>query len=1594
MTSPIKTKLATQFKNKFLQFIGVTIIAFSTSTVNAALTDLGTAPLVSATTGDVLPNLMYILDNSGSMSWDYMPDFVDDTNKCKTTGTSGNFTASCAYGDPAYMTKDFNSIYYNPAITYSPGLNADGTEKLSRTSANTAGWTSVPIDAYGIQSGSNASLVPTSLTTGYQDRVWCNTNAASTNDLYDPLVCRKNSQYIYPNNNNTQSQSFNQPYIARGYPFYYTVDDGEYCTDKNLTACITSATPTVTHTFPAKVRWCNSAANVLTGLGCQAKYIETTGYTFARWAGIATSTVGKIKIKADALGCGGANLPSCTSPSAMSITNITINGISIIPAVPSPALTITDTTSATARGALARNIRDAINAFVPTVVSGNPDFVAVVTGDEVTIQPVLAGAFTGTIAMTYSAPAPFVAAVAGSAATGSFAVSGANQNQNARVSNITVNGVEIMRTGTGGTCGTAISNSNSATASTRHAALATVIANRINSCNTSPEYTATATGATINITSTTAAGTSGNGAFNFTGFSNGAAIGSVSNMAGGTNGIPSKTYSIPNSIAQFSGSTPVVTTFNRVDIEPFTVDYPKASTRTDCAPTAATCTYDEEMTNFANWYSYYRTRMQLMKTSTSRAFKTIDTRYRVGFITIANQSSNYLPIAQFNATQKADWYSKLLATNPTTATPLRSALSLVGRIYAGKNPVSGFTADPVQFSCQQNFAILTTDGYWNTDSDANVLDIAGTGTVGNQDGVIATAPRPSYEGTVASSNSLADAAKYYYDTDLRTGTPGSAACTGSTRPNGTTGDVCTNNVFVTATDNNLQQHMTTFTLGLGVDATLTYTTDYKTATEGDFYELKQGTRNWPVPAANSQTAVDDLWHAAVNGQGSYFSAKDPNQLADSLDDALSSIKAKVGAGAAAATSTLNPVSGDNFTYVASYTSVKWTGNLEARTINTLTGKVSEDAVWCIENVLADTCAAPSSVVPSTTGGSNTYQCVTPGATAATCSAPSVLDGTNCKVEISTSCTGTLQTKVTDSTDTRNIYMNLNGNLGSFTSTNLALVGKNANFENTYLAANLSQWGTLSIEQRALVNSSSLVSYLRGNNGFEDRASNVDGTDDYRLYRFRETTLGDLVDSTPVYIGAPKANFADPGYGPDTALGSFKVTQASRAGTIYIGANDGMLHAINATTGEERWAYVPTMVMNTMWKLADKNYGNGVDHSYYVDGDVVVNDICTSNCASATGAVWKTVLVAGLNGGGKGYFALDITSPNSPILLWEFDASDDSDIGNSYGNPIITKKADGSWVVVFTSGYNNTTGSSPGEGIFYVLNAFTGAVISKYDTDVGNATTPSGLAKINAFVTDAEINNEAKFIYGGDLLGNLWRLDINVAKSSTNPFKVALLKDPSGNTQSITVRPELAEINGKRVLFVGTGRYLGTSDLSDTQQQSIYAISDDSATTATLDNPRTSSAMVNQVLVNDVLAATRSVQAPVNQVNFSTGRGWYIDFPDSGERQNVPAQLVFGTLLLPTTVPSNTVCSPGGYGWLNFLDYKTGASVAGNIVASKTNAPIVGMNVIYVNGKPVVNIVTADNPTPQFPPVQPTFTGGSASGFTNHRVIWRELLDEQ
>jgi type IV pilus assembly protein PilY1 len=1118
--------------------------------------------------------------------------------------------------------------------------------------------------------------------------------------------------------------------------------------------------------------------------------------------------------------------------------------------------------------------------------------------------------------------------------------------------------------------------------------------------------------------------------------------------------------------ASVSGSTVTITGLSNAAS---TIAVTRGNTGTmSFSPTITLAATSAQKTNFANWYSYYRTRMLMMKTATGRAFSNLNNSYRVGLMKIS-QTAPVVSVGTFENTQRSTWYSTLYGLATSGSTPLRRALSDAGRYYAGK--LSG--TDPVQYSCQQNFTILSTDGYWNT-GDGYKID--GSTLVGNQDG---TAARPMYDGSQTvdtwtktytqnsyskvssscsgsnkklqtqpkigscttttsgasctpsswsnngsatisgscgsitlpspnpstpvlqssvattgtsggSSDNLADIAMYYYQTDLRTSSLSN--CTGSAGV-----DVCTNNVFIGGNDNNLQQHMTTFTLGLGASGWMNYSSSYLTDTAGDYSSVKLGSTasssvctwqtsgtvcNWPLPGMSGSDGfianIDDLWHAAVNGRGAYFSATNPSSLSSGLSNALAGINTRKGAAAAAATSTLNPVAGNNFAYVASYTTVAWKGNLEARSINTDTGVVSESATWCVENVPAATCASPGVIVAETSGNSTIYNCVTPNSVICT---GGTLVGSDCKIPVATACTGTMNTQVSDTSDTRTIKTaNSTGTgLVDFTLGNLTAT------QQSYFAAShistLSQWSSLTATQQTTAAGANLVKYLRGQNGYEDRSANAVNN---RLFRYREAVLGDALESQPAFIAGPVFDYPYPGYS------NYKSTQTSRAGTVYMGANDGMMHAFAADTGIERWAYIPSMVMPNLWKLADMGYATL--HTNYANGSAITTDVCTANCTDAAGAVWKTILVAGLNGGGRGYYALDITNPSSPALLWEFTPSTglgsikDDDIGYGFGQAVITRKNDGTWVVLLSSGYNNTNPGN-GQGYLYVLNAGTGAIISKISTGVGSTTTPSGLGKISGY-NEESTGNKAGYVYGGDLLGNVWRFDINGTTAATigsgDVMKfAALFSDAAGtNPQPITTTPILGKINSKRVIFISTGKYLETSDLTNTQKHTQYAIKDDDAT-ATLINPRNT--LVQQTIINDPNGTATRIAGTNNTVDFYTGRGWYADFPDSGERVNVDGKLVQGVLIIPSIVPSNTACSPGGYGWLNYFDYKTG--LASSV---KFDATIVGVNIIYISGTPIVEAVTSVNPTPVIPPKQPDFPPAPTS-FVGKHVIWRELI---
>jgi len=1031
----------------------------------------------------------------------------------------------------------------------------------------------------------------------------------------------------------------------------------------------------------------------------------------------------------------------------------------------------------------------------------------------------------------------------------------------------------------------------------------------------------------------------------------------------------------------------------------------KAPARIDCV--AAACTYSEEMTNYANWYAYYRTRLAAMKSAASRAFEGLSANYRVGFITICpdddkdcNNSEfvsvntgRYLKLDTFSGSHKTSWYNKLFATTTHGFTPLREALARVGWMYAGQmntGLTNGIPAadDPVIASCQQNFAILTTDGLWNG-SAGQKLDGS---SMGDQDDNTATAPRPFYDGPNSGSqtatSTLSDVAFYYYTTDLRAS--------------------LTNDVPTTSKDTNPAQHMTTFTLGLGVDGQLAYRSDYETATSGDYYNILQGTSNWPKPSSGADTTIDDLWHAAVNGRGKYFSAQDPASLATGLEEALTEVGSRVGAGAAAATSSLRPSAGDQLAFTAQYETVKWHGDLKARTIDVDTasstfGQVATRDLWSAQALL--------DAKLWTTRNLLTYD---------TSDAAGDKMKSFCYDASGAGCTS---------------------NGAGLTA------GEKAYFTPSTMLNHYSGFTTDQKNVSGLtggVTAEKLVNYLRG-----DRSNEGAGTAVNELFRIREHVLGDIVNSQPVYVKKPPFDYSDSHYA------TFKTNNTSRQAVVFSGANDGMLHAYQVdpdgnayyqtggfatiATGDdtfsagtndgggESWAYIPGIVLPRMAALANRS---AFTHQYYVDGSPVVADVCTTvPCAASTD--WRTILVSGLNGGGRGYFALDVTNPVSPKALWEFTStttcltdaevitgthSADCHLGYSYGSPIITKWKnslsgnDGRWVVFVTSGYNNYNPGN-GQGYLYMLDAVTGKILGRVATGVGTGGTagasytdadPSGLAKINIWLDNGLVNNTGEHVYGGDLKGNLWRFNVGGAPATFSATKITVAKSATNVLQPITVRPELGFPKGKRVIFFGTGQYLGTPDTTDTSQQTIYGIKDDLS--GTLVDSRGAGVVARSFSAEVTLAdgtVSRSIASGGTALDFSSATqfGFRVDLPTSGERVNVDLALQVGTLVVASNIPNTSgSCNAGGAGWENYINFETGESIQAVSVAGATagarkfsSGLIVGTTIVQLPGGKTVAITTSADTKQTTSGI--TAGGGGGAGVTGRRSSWREIITE-
>ena len=953
-----------------------------------------------------------------------------------------------------------------------------------------------------------------------------------------------------------------------------------------------------------------------------------------------------------------------------------------------------------------------------------------------------------------------------------------------------------------------------------------------------------------------------------------------------------------------------------------------------------------QQTNFANWYSYYRTRNLAAKSAAGRAFQGLPNNVRIagqhlnntgttGTGTTSAGASTAAGIRFTNTTSttttnvmkrfcddpastdslckdattaRTDFFTRLYNAPAANMTPLRAAMQRAGNSFGSTNtgqfsPYRDVPGDPVsaanpELGCRKNFHILLTDGYWNSDT-ATVTNTDNTArTLG--DGTTAYAPIAPYSD--AWTGTLADHAFYYWAEDLRTDLDNNVKAS-ERDATGTTAQRYWNPKNNPAT----WQHMQTFTIGMGISGTrnsANYLDPALPASAGDWDELLSGATSWPDPISNTLgQRIDDLWHAAINSRGDYYSAKDPSALVNAFNQIIGQIGAITGSAAGLGASGGNTTGGGTSIFQVAYDTGTWAGRLLSRPV---------DATGALQAVAWE-------AGTGLTGGSG---------------AP----GLN---------------KLTY--NNRNIF--------TYNPTNAA-GNRGARF----------QWTDLSAAQKAALNTDSLgatdtngsarLDYLRGASANEGAGLGFRARTCYSPATVTTATpsaipcdsdvgkLGDIINSNPTYVGKPIFDYPDTLETP--TYSSFATPLAGRQPMVYVGANDGMLHGFRASDGREEMAYVPNLVYsnittNNLSLLTSTSYS----HRYYVDGTPTVGDVFT-------GGAWRTMLVGGLRKGGKGYYALDITNPASftesvpnaqQLVKWEFT---DPDLGFSYSQATIVKVADstgtgtpkGRWAAVFGNGYNNT---GTGRAMIYIVDIADGSLIQKIDTGVsgggGTLANPNGMA--TPAVIDLNDDYIADYIYAGDLLGKMWRIDVRSPTTSdwslaanVQPLFTAI--DSLNAVQPITTKPAVGfhpSGFGGLMVYFGTGKFLENGDNAATgvqQIQSFYGIYDRGVTGRSTE-PSKASPVVRADLLQQTISATVGTVGTFSTRNISNNPiawrldgvtasqqlGWYVNLPTSGERQVTDPLVRESRVIFTTMIPSPDACNPSGTGWLMVLNTENG-----------------------------------------------------------------------
>ena len=821
-----------------------------------------------------------------------------------------------------------------------------------------------------------------------------------------------------------------------------------------------------------------------------------------------------------------------------------------------------------------------------------------------------------------------------------------------------------------------------------------------------------------------------------------------------------------------------------------------------------------EFTNYATWFSYHRTRMKIAKAGASEAFNQLGNNVRVGYRSIWNRGNADIPVqdgneGRFEGTARSDWFASLFAARGRSNTPLRAALYGAGEYFtddSASGPYGPADTDD-QLECRQNFAILTTDGFWNGSIDGL--------TIGDQDGVAGASirnpadntnqvrytPAHPFRDTSTTTNwtsTLADVAMKYWKTALRPDQ---------------------DNIIPTSADNPaFWQHMVTFGISIGLKGTVDQTSVPQVLRDGR-PRINGVAVNWPNPTdAENAERIDDLLHAAVNGRGDFIAATSADRFREAITGVLGLIQSRLASGSNVATNS-STFQSDTRAYQATYRSGVWTGDLIARDV-TAVGGISSTEAWRVSSRIAATYADA--------GTTNDYH-----------NRPVLTWG------------------------------------GS---------PKGASFPTATQALALTR-----LTGSAPVSGTDNAAYIKGNQALEMSA----GGD----LRNRSSVLGDIINSSPVYTR-------------DTEM-------------IYVGANDGMMHAIDALTGNVVFSYVPRGVnLAKLASISDPAY----THGFFVDGPMALS---TSRLQVGT-----NYLVGALGRGGKGVFGLDVSEPDAfanADVLWDKTGSTDADMGYVLGLPLIVRGNNNAILAIVPNGIDSTNGSA----VLFIFDMLTGNQVGKIVADSGSG---NGLSSPRG----ADINGDGRvdYVYAGDLQGNVWKFDFTSSTPgdwgvsfSGSPLFVAT--DEDGARQPITGGLALAReaAYGRIWLTFGTGRLISFSDLSSTDVQSWYGLIDNGSYG---DDGSAISDGREDLTERDIaqvgtLDDGRTVRAFEAYSNLPTGsRGWVVDLdePSPGERIVSGPRISGRAAYVSSVIPSEgNGCEAGGSGFLNAIDVFTGTSPA-------------------------------------------------------------------